>query len=1747
MKSVLTSFKATSGFLHLFLWGIFVQFSLPFHHLMAQSDLNMTVTVPTYVTICDTARTFYFEVTNVTNTSATAVFVTARLDVGQEYQAGSLVGTGITEFNITDLRNPVFQLPNFSNGNQNLSIKVFSSCDLINAGGLSGGQNLQMEADLDYITNGTNKNQHVISLDYSKKYAALSILSITNQNYTGFLGGTYTRTVTVKNGGYGRVSSFQVTAAHNNQISVTAVSGVGAWTSWTVGSQMETYTLSNFAGIGNGDNYFDLNEVITFTETIALNQCTSNAVTTNYTVGWGCNSQVCQTSIGTASTNINGQPPILTFTPTPTNITCLNTVYTQNLAIQNTGTGAALNVVVDLFRGSDNVNGNTIMEQPTWAARINPTTIQYRVGTGAFTPIAAAQTFPTNTSCYTSATNKVRVIIPSIAAGTTVTLRFEVENGCPVNCDNTQYYAAGWMYNANYLDNCNKTYTKANTVGLGSKVLAMNIVGDGPTDLSDGDVATFTFNLQNYQNTLPTVGGVASATGFTAPGFIEVKYTLPTGMIWAGGTGNLSYLRANGATLSPVSGSLIYNTAANTITIRYANSVFASMDKSTFSLMGVSIDCATATNSTVFVQMELAYYNSGACTPVNKFCASAQVALHTCGATPCPDGLQAKRFNIMRTTYGLADNDNNCQADGFGSLDTANIRYNYAMHGDTLLVTYLGKVFRSVDSVAFDYGYAKLMMNTGAAYLTEIPASLTIHRGASTYNATVSATRVGTDFGYNLSAFALGSAVPVGFKYDNGDSIVFKAKFYVNQNPTALAAVKDYFVDNEFYLSRVSAIPPTANKRSCEKFYSKYFLVKYVTFTNSIRSFSVNNCNTVDVVGDYFLMLGSTGTTNAEGVNIFRREFRPLCVYDSLTYTMPTGYNYVSARLTYYRSNGTGLFATNANVAISPASVNGNVLKFDIKGLFDGGTLPISDEGHHIVYTIRLQPDCGVVSGSALQDNFKMTQSPAAGSTTPILSTVNVQNNITYTSTNLSLTSSIAHVVSIIKDVIWEFDLSDISAVSVFANSFVGFSSPSGMLVPTQLLDVTTNTVINPVGDVYQLGNISTNHHYRLFVTNNGCGLDSMIVSSGWTCSAYPATMSGYSCQLKNLTLSVMKDPNTSEIQILNGTSTTVLDPCLPNTFKVKLLSSKIAYVYDPRVSVIFPVGMNYISGSAQILYPLSDSTLAGGGWRTIDDPSLISASSNGTLQTWIMNNVPQEPRFLQRGFPGVINEDSAEFWIRFNVDLTCDYTSGSRMQYRATGKNLCGAQLPTIFDASNKLRVVGAPTAYDPGLATKVQLKTPMCTAKTLRARAVIRNSSSTPTGTNDFYYCKIPQGYWYGGNFTVVHNPAGAFPSTTPTQSATFTDTTLKWQLPSGFQSLTDSIVFEFDINIPADVYECGTGEIESRMIVRSNIGCPATGSCEMGTEIAYAAANFSVEKPTFQLQNLNVLSVAGGYNVSFQVVNTSAHTYNLPLYIDFFEDTDNSNDDTGPDVWIDSIKVTTMVAPNGSIAVSKFVPTSSIATTFYVKLVGSEDYHSAHENCTCNPAIALRLANAGVLPADELKLEGMAGAKENILAFSINKGHNIAQFELEKQQQGTNTWTSLQTEKCQESTFDSKRITWEDTNPMTKEVYRGVIVGVDGMKNYSNQVVLVRDYVESIIRAYPNPANDKINLIISIPGEESARLQVFDTAGQLKTNEVIALENGLISLELPSSKWATGFYFIKVQYGNVVRTHKILVIHE
>ena len=111
--------------------------------------------------------------------------------------------------------------------------------------------------------------------------------------------------------------------------------------------------------------------------------------------------------------------------------------------------------------------------------------------------------------------------------------------------------------------------------------------------------------------------------------------------------------------------------------------------------------------------------------------------------------------------------------------------------------------------------------------------------------------------------------------------------------------------------------------------------------------------------------------------------------------------------------------------------------------------------------------------------------------------------------------------------------------------------------------------------------------------------------------------------------------------------------------------------------------------------------------------------------------------------------------------------------------------------------------------------------------------------------------------------------------------------------------------------------------------------------------------------------------------------------------------------------------------------------------------------------------------------------------------------------------------------------------DEHPVTgNNYYRLKMIDIDGQFKYSD-VILIKvtqsEITDGILNVYPNPTNDKLNIIYQAGKEQQLNLNIFNTIGQSMMNNQFKLDAGIHTIVVDAIDYAKGMYIIKLQNTN------------
>lgn len=321
---------------------LFIGFFVAPNFLIGQS-LTLDYVNPPKLDVCDSAK---FEVSLVADSiPINDLSVEIWFPKGISYSVGSV--DNASELDVTNPERPSFQLPNLSPGEEiSFTVWAFGDCNLIPA--INSGKLFSNTITATF----EGGEDRIITQPYLVETGLLVITQLDPETADGEFGDVITRNIRIRNTRLGKIKRFTFSDLHDPGFSITTT---GQNVTQTDVLYTAEFNEINFRTIGNGDDFFDLDEEIVIAEKILITDCGSPEIQniSVLTASWGCQGETCQSTTRVATLNILefSKQPNLSFTPlieVPPNF-CVDQTYNEKLKITNSGNSRVKNFQIKLL------------------------------------------------------------------------------------------------------------------------------------------------------------------------------------------------------------------------------------------------------------------------------------------------------------------------------------------------------------------------------------------------------------------------------------------------------------------------------------------------------------------------------------------------------------------------------------------------------------------------------------------------------------------------------------------------------------------------------------------------------------------------------------------------------------------------------------------------------------------------------------------------------------------------------------------------------------------------------------------------------------------------------------------------------------------------------------------------------------------------------------------------------------------------------------------------------------------------------------------------------------------------------------------------------------------------------------------------------------------------------------------------------------------------------------------------------
>ncbi len=1214
----------------------------------AQVEINSTVSAEIYV--CTGSGSMAIELVNNTSTALTGPKVTVKLPQGIQYQSNSLTETtsyNVQEDNVSSDTALTFSMNSIGSGDTVLfEIKFEAGVLAVTAqqGGLIFRNNVLLSHSTDTISIWTSS--------FNILYPVLAILSVSPNQTTIVSGTSTTRTISLINGGNGKLTSFfLVHDINSSELTIDSIDqGI---------LSNDTFFLdgSDFSNWGNGDIYWDQNESIDILEYITGSSCQDITVTSIFSAFWGCDGNFLSSSAVVANLTIDSENPQLNVSTTDSIGSCFSSgiAHPQQLRLINTGAGVASIPTVLIYKASNTTEDHSIY------SRIDDSSLVYKVGiSGTEISITTiTRTATTSTGGYSclgsNPIGKVEFTLPQINPGDTVYIYWDMYSCCVQQCQNEAI--TGWATKVTYQNLCgNKNYSTT-VSGQSKNQQYVTFTSETPIDLLNNQTLAYTYIVSSFKNTLPSGPGA----------FYTSQIDLPAGVVF-------DSIRFHQNDVEWQALSVEYDTTINRVTATYDDDAPFVIPKSEITLLLRGV-CGSSGWKTI--NFSFSYTADTGCLTTCAIpleCDYETTTYLHCPASNCT-GISVTGYYLQRQNTGSPDNNMDGKADGSGSVDLTKIKLNRVMVGDTIMsqattfITGTGSYDYAKYTSDIDYGnYVEIQTATLRFY----DSSSATHYDIDGITSTKSVSSNAAEFEFDLSMsvlITLNSSL-TGLSFEHGDSLIFSIQYVVTGSVPGLIQETTFL--NEFYVSTVSS-PTSAQKENCNVRNGRLTLIGYAWRNDYKNKVSLKSC-TKNIHQYFGMSIGSIGN-NYGGGNLFPFEYRNFGTPKSIKVLVPSGYNASSATLYYYRTRKTNSTSSTKIQNIQPDTIIGDTLFYDVYKYIIDGTILVSDDGFHGRLIVAMGANCDRLKNTYEDidwyfDYYKVDR--LGGGQTSFIEATN-SDEIRYVPAILSLLSNNPTVNSDTRLIEWDLKVKNTTS-SQSENAWVLFQAPSYMTIDS-VKDDQTNELVTPVNGFYMMGDISSNKQKDLtvYASITTCTNEKLTAITGFSCDGYPSSLSSYTCDTQQIQLGLIPRISAFQGRI---SSKLMSDPCLPLAeLTVHITSVNIAHVFDMQIDFITPD-----TSKIKIL----DSTSS---YARLGDTVAIAIPpfSNGTY-AYAINDY--DTTLIKAGIPGVLSIPNNTYTLTAMLEMGSAYVFGDYLGITITGNNVCADSLPDLnlaYDLNSK------------------------------------------------------------------------------------------------------------------------------------------------------------------------------------------------------------------------------------------------------------------------------------------------------------------------------------------------------------------------------------------------------------------------------------------------------------------------------
>ena len=1401
------------------LFGVGNMFSSGLRAQNLNSALLVNSTVPDSIFVCNDSVQFTLSVTNTDNQAATNLRLNPQFPDGL-YLLDIVPGSGFGLDSTSNDTVPIFTYPILpGDSTAEISFWVHSSCALIESA-IDGKAQIFPRVDYVLFGNDAYNEQAGGSVSFNILFPELSIQKISAGDIEAFLGDTVCREVEVTNGGNGPATGFDLLIKREGELDLLSIEAVLTPANQSVAISIDSTNADTLHVTFTNPTLIQPNDAVRFRICEVVRRC-SESDNTSFEAYWGCGGVYCNEGEGNAMTSLDvslhpGNPDLrvtnYALQPGDSLDFCDDSILIAGFDLINYGVQLGGNAYNIDFRTRQ--NPQFARNTRFWINGIDLSSIVQDSLTGTdsiwsllFTQLTFDPDGPGGLSDLDG-----DGYFDDIRIGDTVHIDYEITARCPFDptvCPNTftqrllNYRFEAW----------NQCWTFMGTRGgswpsLFAPLLFFDSSEDeGPTDMGDGDTATFKFKLA--RRATPEWYQVFACSNDS----VVFEVNVPSGFYLVGDSINY-HVSGSDTVRLPV-------TYTSTGFYVNAGQVHGRM---TFCFdLGLNCDGDGGSIGSD-VSWELKYYCNKKCCPINLGCGGVTVSNHC--SIPC-ERVNSIDLDLERQTYGWTDKTRTTRL----NANNPGVDTEVAWPCDTVKMTSTGIVKAgSWSDVHYRLTWDGIPGDpSGFAPGFRFAAGEWSIPGATCPIDPTGVTRTFHNGKYIMD-FPLDSTCIIGGSLVPGDSANIVAYLVVDDSLLPTEELQEFSEIRGFHYAQGA----TQDVVECESWGTNFALIKPHAFVQSNAAPKYLSCGGLQY--------------QARVVNIVEyelpNEFRHYAKFDSIIeFIYPNYVEYIpgSAYFTSVTNFNTTVFDS-----VAPTSFSSG-LEFDTLRFIDDSTWPLGQAkaGTHYVSVLNLDfvPKSCAAADSGLTEikfntgfNLKDYAFDTACHEPEFLTR---RGFFDRRKPNLKLNPGNVTQDGFERDVTWEITICNPDDPTQFTDDadYLWFSlETSGTdLQIDSIINTTTGDPVTLVpygnGVLVQAGSLSLNQCYNFDILGSytNCFLnavDTIPLTGGWACGGFPEHPDSADCP--DLYNELRIRYKTADLQMVVETEDAVpINFCNSIPYSVLLNSSALGNMYEIELFYDLPPGLDLLPGSQMVEYPLGSTP------QPLPAPG--SGFHNGMTGWDLGDLVFGGASGKETGLIGVRDTNNNKVLVTFDLVPNCDFEPGSRVIVQSSGITNCNDTLLITPFESAPMELLNFPSADSLGIELS---SSPLsCSDSAQRVLISLTNLGPDSTGHSGRVYFTFPDiANYQSGSLSPFAN------------GITQDGQELSWEIPSGLSpganltysmkvSLSDSICDSWQyiaVTGVGDTLGCGIDTCyifssnTSDTLVLSSDCCPDDSAC-------------------------------------------------------------------------------------------------------------------------------------------------------------------------------------------------------------------------------------------------------------------------------------------------------------------------------